>query len=425
MASLADPTVEFLNQFDDESKWLVKHRVPLFKPHERIKADSKGGKSVAYVVTAADMKVIAANMRKNQSKGVPARMTIGHVNPDHNTPETSQPQVVGYWLNAEPGTFGPENEPCVYVDAYVKRECASDVKGRPYRSAEYYPNSKEIRGAALLTRDPQLDLGTVEIYARKRGAYLYSAPGEFYMSDEVKQAERLDDVGPEMLEKEGSEPDGDEPEGHEAWKANMEHYAKRNEWVGYAMHCYQENQSSAPSATNSQIPDDDTGKAKPAASTEDMEMQRMQRDDAAVNYARLAAEIDQLKKARASDMATIASLTAERDREQCERMVRTLQAEGYQLKETTADLVAKLVKKTPEARDEWVALVKTYVAPIPTGQMIEVYHENGFEGGEKAKPKPTALDAAQAAIAARYAKGDNQRWEKARSALLAGQPLED
>lgn len=414
MAALTDPTVEFMSQFGDESKWLVKTRVPLFKPHERIKTDAKGVKKVAYVVTADDMAEIAANMRINQAKGVPARMTIGHVNPDHNTPETDQPQVVGYWLNAEPGTFGPDNEPCVYVDAYAKRECAADVKGRPYRSAEYYPATKDIRGAALLTRDPQLDLGTVEIYARRKGAYLYSAPGEFYMADEAAEVEKLDDVGPELMSADG------EPEGHKEWSANMEHYSKRNEWIGYAMHCYQQNQASAPSATNDQIP----GDAKPAGETKEPEMERLKRDDAAVNYARITGEVNELKRARDSDRATIAQLTAERDLAVCERMVKQLQAEGYQLQ--AADEVPALLKKSPEGREEYVALIKKHATPVLTGMVFEPYSGNA-EGPLPAKQ--TKLTAEQAAKAARFAQQDpnnsSKRWKQATSCLLAGEPLPD
>jgi hypothetical protein len=236
----------------------------------------------------------------------------------------------------------------------------------------------------------------------------------------AEDTSKLPEVGDKKID---GDPDliqaGDEPEGHEGWKTNMEHYAKRNEWVGYAMHCYQQNQASAPSATNEQIPD----YAEPAKKKEDAEMQRMQRDDAAVNYSRIVAELSDLKQARESDRATIAALTAERDREQCERMVKQLQLEGYQLK--VADEVPALLKKSPAAREEYIATIKRFATPIPTGQMIEVYSGTGFEGGEKAKPKTNALDASQAAKAARYAQGDNKRFEKARSALLAGQPLED
>ena len=74
-ALLDDPTLEFMRQFDDLSKWIVKCRVPLFKPHDRMKLDPNTGKQfVAYSVTRNDMPQIAANMRRNQQKGVPARI---------------------------------------------------------------------------------------------------------------------------------------------------------------------------------------------------------------------------------------------------------------------------------------------------------------------------------------------------------------
>lgn len=394
-----DPTIEFMAQFDDESKWVIKRRVPLFKPHDRLKVNPATGKEfVAYSVKRTDMPQIAANMRRNQKKGVPARITVGHVTPDD--PETEQPIAVGYWLNAEPGTFGPDNEPCVYADAYVKRDCANTVKGRPYRSAEYYPDSKEIRGAALLTRDPRLDLGTVELYL-KDGAYAYASPGEMYMADEIETKQ----IGMKPV------PVDDEPEGYAAWCKAMEHYSKKNPWVSHSMQRYSE-QASAPGATNGSIPDE-TEKKEP-------EMERMQRDDEAINYARLNSRLDALQKELEARDAVIAKITAERDVEQCERMIRTLQAEGYQLKEKTPDLVSKLLKKSPDARQEWVDMVRELSTPIPTAGSHDIEVYGGTVETDPSKDRPNVPSRKQIAELAKRHMGNTAEFDKALAELQNG-----
>lgn len=394
----SDPTIEFMAQFDDESKWVIKRRVPLFKPHDRMKVNEKtGAEFVAYSVTRNDMPQIAANMRRNQKKGVPARITVGHVSGDPDHPETDQPMVVGYWLNAEPGTFGPDNEPCVYADAYVKRDCANEVKGRPYRSAEYYPGSKDIRGAALLTRDPRLDLGTVELYRIPDDAYFYSAPGEFYMADEIETKET------------GMHPISDEPEGYSAWSKGMEHYSKNNPWVGYAMQLYS---CATPSATNGGIPGEPEKK--------EPEMERMQRDDEAINYARLSKEIGELRNELKARDAIIGKITAERDVEQCERMIRTLQAEGYQLKEKTPDLVAKLLKKSPEGRQEWVDMVRELSTPVPTAGSHEIEVYGGPVETDPSKDSPNVPSRKQISELAKRHMGNPAAFDKALAELQNG-----
>lgn len=366
MATIADPTVEFMAQFDDESKWLIKRRVPIFKPHEGMKKDKSG----TYRVTSDDLPALAKKMHERQTLGLPSRLTVGHV--DTEKPETSQPAVIGWWLNPEPGTFGPNNEPCILADSYVKAECADEVKGRPYRSAEYYPLAKEITGVAVLARDPRLDMGTVELYALPDGAVFCPDIGESDMPETTTTPEA-------------------QPLTFERFTEFMERYEK--------------------------------SKATPEpAKPKDSEAERMTRDDESVNYARLSAEITELRKARESDRETIVKLTKERDREQCERMVRTLQAERYELKETTAELVDVLSAMNEADRERHVATIRKYAPKGIGNELIEVYSGKLEEPG---KAKPVALDASQAARAASYAKGDNARYEKARSALLAGQPLED
>src|SRR5262249_39919807 len=93
--------------------------------------------------------------------GVAARVTDGHVNPAKNVPESSQPALLGFARNPRAGGFGQAQTPGVLVDLFIRNEQLPTFRDRPYRSAEYYPPTREIRGVALLLRDPGLDLGIV------------------------------------------------------------------------------------------------------------------------------------------------------------------------------------------------------------------------------------------------------------------------
>lgn len=395
MALLADPTVEFMDRFADESQWIIKRRVPVFKPHRysRTKPRYEGDRfPVEYTVTESDISKVVQKMNASQEKGVPARLTVGHVNKAKT--EDLQPKVVGYWLNAKVGKFGPEGETCILADAYVKKSCRDEVKGRPYRSAEYYHDARELRGVGVFTSDPALELGTVELYSLPEGAVFVPIEGEIYMATENTC-----------------------PEGHDQWAKHMDHYCNSQPWMKHAMETYQ---ASAASGTNVTIPAAGAAPKKKDDVEDAVEAERMQRDDELATYAKLEGKIAELQNDRENDRKLISKLTVARDRADCERMVKQLQLEGYSLK--TAATVEKLVKKTPEAREEWIADLREHATPEPVRDMIETYQEN-VEGPPAAKP--TSLTPEQAAQAASYAAGNPSRFEKARSCLLSGQPLPD
>ncbi len=402
----------------DESLWHIRRGVPVFKCHDRKRVGQDGKPFVAYSVTARDLDDIAAKMRRNQAKGVPARMTVGHINPDGSFPESDQPEVVGYWLNAREGTFGPNAEPCVLCDGYVKSDAVELVRGRPYRSSEFYPASKEIRGIALLTRDPELDLGSVELYAIGKGWHFASSPGVFYMADEKepnKEEAKEEKLGEEMAK------DG-EPEGHKEFLGHMEHYAKSDvgKWVGYAMHCYSENAGGPgmASATDERIPTANVGEK------EDEVMSRMQRDDQAVNYARLEVQMNKLAKQCEAYQQQIGLLTKERDLADCERMFARLQAEHYQLKDSCVDFVKEMLPLSAGEREKRLAFIRKYVPrDMADGVMpLEVY-----QGQAETRPAPKNFEptAKQVGELSRKYFNDPAGFEKGLAELKNGQAVQN
>lgn len=151
-----DATADFAATLNDPNRWLIKRGVPIFKSHQR--TDPNTGKPI--VVDEQKLQRIAANMAQaEQFNGVPIRITLGHTEP--GKPETQQPPVCGYYRNPRVQPFGPNAEPAIVCDEWLDPQYKSVRKNYPYRSAEYYDDTEQITGAALLTRDPYLDLGIV------------------------------------------------------------------------------------------------------------------------------------------------------------------------------------------------------------------------------------------------------------------------
>ncbi len=173
-----DATRDFAHVINDPRRWIVKLGVPLFKSHQR--TDPATGKLIS--VDLPKLYRIAKNMQTmERQNGVPIRMTLGHTEP--GKPETEQPPVGGYYRNARVQPFGPKGEPAIVADELLDPTYAQNRKNYPYRSAEYYDDTEQITGVALLTRDPFLDLGVVAYSADKPFvAYTKTAPNAVHYS---------------------------------------------------------------------------------------------------------------------------------------------------------------------------------------------------------------------------------------------------
>lgn len=292
----ADPTLDLLRSFSEPGRYKVGPAVPIFKPHKRTVKREDGTEYIVNV-TASDLPVIADNInRLLADHGVAQRMTVGHVNPKES--EIDQPALVGYWKDATVGTFGPKQEPCVYLTPYFLPEHYAVAKRFPYRSAEYYPSRKEIRGVALLMRDPQLDLGMV----------VYDT-----------------DLGPCVLYSMNASNTDGQPTGHDDWLGHMTHYSKRNPWVGYAMQCYEGLTPMSQPAT----PANQAAPVMPLPGQE--EAVRMHANEHAINYARLEQTFKEMQAENKALREQVDILRGQSRKDKAERIVTQLQAECYQL----------------------------------------------------------------------------------------------
>lgn len=164
----ADPTIDSLELLKDASRWVVKKNVPIFIPHVR---KGTNGQEL-YRITENDLRDIAAVCNSRAAEGVLGKLQIGHTLKDK--PETEQPPLAGLFQNYQPSRFGPEGKPCLSADFYYLKSQFETSKKYPFRSAEYYPNTKEITAVALLQRDPELDMGML-LFERKGPCYFYSS----------------------------------------------------------------------------------------------------------------------------------------------------------------------------------------------------------------------------------------------------------
>lgn len=344
-----DPTMAFLRSFDDPTKWVIKRNVPIFKPHRRVVKQADGSE-VEVVVTADDLPQIAENMRRLEyDHGVAARLTAGHIT---GQPEHQQPVLFGFTRlgTARAGTFGPKNEPAVLTDEYLFPAKAAEREAYPYRSPEYYPGQKVIRGVALLKRDPFLDLGVV--YSAPDGhCHSYAAevnPMTTPATPTAEEAAQLDALVPKHL--------------------------------AYCLQKFNLQPAGKPADPNA-LP----------------EPVRMQLDQMRVNYENTVAQ----HAATTTRLQTeLEAIRYERDQERCERQVIQLEAEGYQLGDRSR-MVGRLAKMDEATRAAEIEHIRVCYARVPVTRPGEqIVPATGTEGGTQAKAQQEHYERAMAHVRA-------------------------
>lgn len=145
--------------------------MPIFKPHKRIKKGEE-----VYRITEKDLPGIVRNIQRlEKEQGIVMRITDAHTKQVPTRSESEdQPNLFGFARNARIDYFGPDKEVGIVADEYYFPEYGEAASRLPFRSAEYYPQSKSIRGVAMLLQDPYLDLGMVAYSLSSEEPQLYS-----------------------------------------------------------------------------------------------------------------------------------------------------------------------------------------------------------------------------------------------------------
>ena len=364
-AAAADPTLEFLDRLNDPSKWVVRRGVPLFTAHRR-----KGRDGEEVVVTDGDLPEIAANMAAlERDAGVVGRITPGHV--QAGRPETDQPPLYGFMRNPRVGPFGPSRKPAVLVDNYYFPEHAAAADRLPYRSAEYYPAERVIRGMALLLRDPFLDMGVVT-YTGGGRAYQYAMGGD--MADDPNKPNPAPNPNPSPNP--GPAPASLSPD---------EEALAQKFWAYFC----QKFNLQAGGQTPNPVP--------------------MDKGTESVQYQQVKAELDRAN-------TRIQALEKERDQAVCERLVGQLEAEGYML--DRAFEVKELMGRDDGGRQAYLKNLRARYSKVPADRMIQVTRDRVEGGDDPNAPKELTRDQMDEALA--YQDEHKCSWAKAREAILSG-----
>jgi len=334
-----DPTLQTLAELEDANRYAVKRGVPIWVPHRR-RVRGPDGSTQEVVVREEDLPEYANRINRLEAeRGVLGRITDGHV-----TASGPPPKLVGYYKNARVGYFGPKRTPAVLVDCYFRRECLSIVAERPYRSPEVYPDVKEIRGLALLLKDPYLDMGTVTYHSVARpicygGGHMPDledvTPAEkelfekflrylrvtFGLSDNWPQEEAAEETEEPTEETE----EAAEEEGEEAAEEESDNYEEESE-------------------------------------------EKKKGEGESVSYER---ELSQLRASYARLKAELQGIATEREIERCQSLI-AQRLVGYQLNDKERNKeVARLVRMTGPEREERLAELQVLYArrKLPAGQL--------------------------------------------------------
>ena len=347
--------------------------VPIFKAHSRTVVDPESGKKQTIRVDKKKLEEIVANTSKFHTQhGVPLRITDGHIKPGKD--EKDQPPLFGFAMDTRMGTFGPSNETAILTDLYIRRDRLEKFKERPFRSAELYPGTNEIRGVAGLIKDPQLDLGFL---AYNNGnadepmmVLLKDQNGERYLSYSMENSmpaaqralEPIDDLMADfdlkLFAKDDPEPEDDE----DGKKKKMREYAAS---IGY---------TGDMGPLNVSVPSTSSKKKKPQA----MSCHSL-RDDVPELFERVGKLSPDLvplleaidgrimaeRQASEKNLLYIKDLFIDRERSKCERLLDGLV--NYSMDRDTE--LSMLLPMKDADREKRVAYIKTHYVPIQSEQI--------------------------------------------------------
>lgn len=387
---LSDPIGASLARLDDPDLWVIEVGVPVFCPHVRRGPDG----NVLYEVTDSDIPVIASESAKLEAKGTIPRQTIGHVNLAPDADESKQPPLIGFERNFRVGTW--QGRPAVVCDVYTRRDKWEQAENFPYRSAEYRPKSKQIRGVARLLRDPWLDLGTL-VYDSADGPVYFYAMGS-PMPDDKKPDEApptpapaATDETPEMT-----------PEEQKVADKVYRYFLSANKWMS---HCAQKYQNGEPAAAGPAFPGGNNTTV-PTEKKKDEETVPNQSPEQTVQYAAIE---ERCKKLEAQN----ATLIADREGEKVDRLLDQLEkVELYQF-DREDERKAMLAMDTA-GRAKRADSIRKFHHRLPGGEMIQTYQGHA-EGG---KAPDTTEGQMRAAVS--YATKHGCDYDTAIAAVKAG-----
>lgn len=374
-ATVDDPTMQFLADLDDPSKFVVVRNLPIMICHRRVVRDA-GGEPIKTVEISPDElpEIIDMTERYRRKFGVVPIITEGHRQPWME--EAEMPDVLGYGLNLHMGVFGPRGEPCILADHYILKDCYERAKKYPFRSVDFVPERKTITGIALLKRDPHLPLGMVG-YGSGLQCLMYSL--EIPTMAEPNLGESLGAPPAEATPAELPLSDDDKKKA----VAYLRYAMSQPDMMQYMKTCY-ESGFSSPNAGNVNIP------AVANAGVGDDTL-RMQRDSDAIRYQQNQTELTSMRQQLNTLLQERDAANKKADRADCERQITQLEALGYQL--DRAAEVNDLAELPPEKRAARIERIKKHYHQNPAlaySGSIPI-HAGPVEGGIPTGPPANSM----------------------------------
>jgi hypothetical protein len=368
-----DAATASLAHLHDPARYtLAARRVAIFKPHRRAVTLKDGTKKVVEV-DKAQLSRILENMRTALRKySKPVVIQPGHTLTDPHTPEASQPEPWGIGLNYSIESIGDGSEVGLAYDEYIRNDRLAEWKTYPFRSAEFYADTEEITRISLLRRDPALALGTVVSYERVGGHDLwhYSLGGE--------------DVGTTINP--AAAPDAAQDDADKDFMDKMLRCFKTAFPKLYAL-----NEQAAPTpvaAPAVAVPVAPVAPVAPAAPhppapppppKEGPEKYMLTSQDQ-ILYAKMQAEIAEMKQLREADRQERDALKWERELAIGHQLVTQLNAEGYYFRDTAKE-AERFARLDATGRQERLAEVRLNYQRDPTaGSMLRTINPAKTEG---------------------------------------------
>jgi hypothetical protein len=202
-ADEVDGATEFAAKLNDPSRWKINTAVPYFESHtthfqEVRDADGRILRPARTVsVTDAELEEIAAETARMEAAGQFGTITPGHKR--GGKAEKDQPPVWGYLRNPRVMASGPGGKKRLVFDEYLYPQHHAERGQYPYRSVDFFPQVKQVFGAAVLKQRPRLNLGTFAYTSGSRGeAFPYSIESDAW--DEAVARYRAESAIPSAID---------------------------------------------------------------------------------------------------------------------------------------------------------------------------------------------------------------------------------
>lgn len=450
---MADSTLvqDFFTDLENPALFERVDNVPIFGKHTK-KKKAPDGTWHTVKVEDEDLEEIGDACDEMEAKGNLPVITPGHRNLDPKVSEEDQPAPWGYMRWLRPGFYkAPDGKQIktLLCTQYISKT-ARDKFGKPvsqaartfpFRSVDYYADTHEITGLALLRRDPELDLGLIS----------YGKPGRpffLYASENPMAGEAIPPTKPPSVDaKRGGEMEDDELSPDEAGTAMryVKHYERHHPAFKYMCDRYTAEQggeggaaggditpSSGDAIPEKSMPEKPTDGAPPKMPKEPKDVEHMQRNGMTVEQYHRELQIRD-KRIEAQDRRLAALESRTQAAETASRLAQyQVELERLQVNESLefdlADEMIEVQNKTPEQFQAHLKRLRKICKPAPVGRngLLGIAYDrtepgsNGGTGAANGRRTDGSMQEDVQARAMQYCRHHpNCSWEEAEAAALA------